>query len=142
MIRFLIVQNTQGVTRLSRWYVSYSDDEKQKILEDFYNLVNVREIDSTNFIEYHTYKIVYRRYAGLYFGACVDSTDNELAALEAVHLFVEVLDTYFGSVCELDIVFNFWRCYSAMDELFLAGEIQETNKTLVIERLIALDAQP
>lgn len=24
-----------------------------------------------------------------------------------IHLFVEVLDKYFGNVCELDIVFNF-----------------------------------
>jgi AP-2 complex subunit sigma-1 len=36
-------------------------------------------------------KIVYRRYAGLFFCCCVDSNDNELAYLEAIHLFVEVL---------------------------------------------------
>lgn len=36
-------------------------------------------------------KIVYRRYAGLFFCVCVDSNDNELAYLEAIHLFVEVL---------------------------------------------------
>lgn len=32
-----------------------------------------------------------RRYAGLFFCICVDSNDNELAYLEAIHLFVEVL---------------------------------------------------
>lgn len=36
-------------------------------------------------------KIVYRRYAGLFFCVCVDSNDNELAYLEAIHLFVEIL---------------------------------------------------
>lgn len=36
-------------------------------------------------------KIIYRRYAGLFFCCCVDSNDNELAYLEAIHLFVEVL---------------------------------------------------
>ena len=36
---------------------------------------------------------------------CVDPNDNELASLEAVHLFVEVLNLYFGNVCELDLVF-------------------------------------
>lgn len=36
-------------------------------------------------------KIIYRRYAGLFFCVCVDSNDNELAYLEAIHLFVEVL---------------------------------------------------
>jgi hypothetical protein len=63
-------------------------------------------------------KIVYRRYAGLFFCACVDTNDNELAYLEAIHFFVEVLDAFFGNVCELDLVFNFYkvcegRCWGA-----------------------------
>jgi len=52
---------------------------------------------------------VYRRYAGLFFCLCIDPSDNELAALEAIHLFVEVLDMYFKSVCELDLVFYFYK---------------------------------
>jgi hypothetical protein len=39
----------------------------------------------------------------------VDVTDNELAYLEGIHLFVEMLDRYFGNVCELDLVFNFHK---------------------------------
>ena len=35
--------------------------------------------------------------------------DNELAALEAIHLFVEILDHFFTSVTELDIVLNFHK---------------------------------
>lgn len=57
-------------------------------------------------------KIVYRRYAGLFFCACVDANDNELAYLEAIHFFVEVLDAFFGNVCELDLVFNFYKVRS------------------------------
>ena len=52
---------------------------------------------------------MYRRYAGLFFCACVDTNDNELAYLEAIHFFVEVLDAFFGNVCELDLVFNFYK---------------------------------
>jgi len=52
---------------------------------------------------------VYRRYAGLFFCVCVDANDNELAYLEAIHFFVEVLDSFFGNVCELDLVFNFYK---------------------------------
>ena len=52
---------------------------------------------------------MYRRYAGLFFCLCIDPSDNELAALEAIHLFVEVLDMYFKSVCELDLVFYFYK---------------------------------
>lgn len=57
--------------------------------------------------QYHNYKLIYRRYAGLYFSMGVDVTDNELAYLECIHLFVELLDEFFRNVCELDIVFNF-----------------------------------
>lgn len=54
-------------------------------------------------------KVVYRRYAGLFFAMCIDVTDNELAYLESIHLFVEILDHYFNNVCELDLVFNFHK---------------------------------
>lgn len=35
--------------------------------------------------------------------------DNELITLEVIHEFVEVLDKYFGNVCELDLIFNFHK---------------------------------
>jgi AP-1 complex subunit sigma 1/2 len=35
-----------------------------------------------------------------------------------------VLDKYFGSVCELDIIFNFEKAYYILDELILGGEMQ------------------
>jgi AP-2 complex subunit sigma-1 len=95
---------------------------------------------------------VYRRYAGLFFCLCVDANDNELASLEAIHLFVEVLDAFFGNVCELDLVFNFYKVrillkdqglnvevYAILDEVFLAGEIEETSKEKVLMRLEHLD---
>ena len=36
----------------------------------------------------------------------MDTADNELYYLEAIHFFVEVLDAFFKEVCELDLVFN------------------------------------
>lgn len=66
---------------------------------------------------------------------CIDANDNELAYLEAIHLFVEVLDAFFGNVCELDLVFNFYKVYAILDEMFLAGEIEETSKNVVLNRL-------
>lgn len=41
--------------------------------------------------QFRNHKLVYRRYAGLFFSFCVDANDNELVWLEAIHLFVEVL---------------------------------------------------
>jgi AP-1 complex subunit sigma 1/2 len=44
--------------------------------------------------------------------------------LQIVFRYVEVLDKYFGSVCELDIIFNFEKAYYILDELILGGEMQ------------------
>lgn len=77
-------------------------------------------------------KIVYRRYASLFFIAACDSSDNELITLEIVHRFVEQMDKYYGNVCELDIIFNFQKAYFILDELLLAGEMQESSKKNVL----------
>ncbi len=42
------------------------------------------------FFQFRNFKIVYRRYAGLFFCFCVDLEDNNLSYLEAIHNFVEV----------------------------------------------------
>jgi hypothetical protein len=41
--------------------------------------------DLCNFLDYKEGKIIYKRYASLYFVAFVDSTDNELNVLEVIH---------------------------------------------------------
>ena len=86
--------------------------------------------------QFQSFKLIYRRYAGLFFTIGVDVSDNELVYLETIHLFVELLDSYFSNVCELDIVFNFNKVYAILDEYILAGEMQETSKKL-IARLVA-----
>ena len=79
-------------------------------------------------VQFRTNKLIYRRYAGLFFTICCDVTDNELVTLEAIHLFVEILDQYFQNVCELDLVFNFHKVYLILDEFIIGGEFQETSK--------------
>ncbi len=76
--------------------------------------------------------MVYRRYASLFFIAGCSSTDNELITLEIVHRYVEQMDKYYGNVCELDIIFNFQKAYFILDELLLAGELQESSKKNVL----------
>jgi len=77
-------------------------------------------------------KIVYRRYASLFFIAGCAPTDNELITLEIIHRYVEQMDKYYGNVCELDIIFNFQKAYFILDELLLAGEMQESSKKNVL----------
>ncbi|KAI0980942.1 hypothetical protein GJ496_001181 [Pomphorhynchus laevis] len=87
------------------------------------------------FKDFRSYKLVYRRYAGLYFIFCVDITDNSLAYLEIIHNFVEVLNEYFHNVCELDLVFNFYKVYTIVEEMFMAGEIRETSQAKTQKQL-------
>ena len=85
---------------------------------------------------------MYRRYASLFFVMGIASDDNELVTLEVIHRFVEILDRYFGNVCELDLyvghealtcsIFNFQKAYQVLDELIVAGELQETSKKSVL----------
>ncbi|KAI5379979.1 hypothetical protein J4E82_001051 [Alternaria postmessia] len=141
VLSFILIQNRQGKTRLAKWYAPYSDEEKIKLKGEVHRLIAPRDQKhQSNFVEFRNMsKIIYRRYAGLFFCACVDTNDNELAYLEAIHFFVEVLDAFFGNVCELDLVFNFYKVYAILDEVFLAGEIEETSKQVVLTRLAHLD---
>ena len=119
--------------------MAYNEDERKRIEIECHRNIVQRESKMTNFLEFRNHKIIYRRYAGLFFTVGVDIHDNELVVLELIHLFVETLDTYFKNVCELDIVFNFQKVYSILDQIIMAGEVMETSKFQVCERLAAME---
>ncbi|KAG6911176.1 hypothetical protein DXG01_003043 [Tephrocybe rancida] len=124
---------------------------KAKIVKDVTQLVLARRTRMCNFLEYKDTKVVYRRYASLFFVCGITSSDNELVTLEIIHRYVEVLDRYFGNVsrdkflwsfrlsdrvaeqvCELDLIFNFQKAYAILDELIISGELQESSKKSVL----------
>ena len=72
-------------------------------------MVITRNPKMCNFLDYKEWKIVYKRFASLYFITIVDKDQNELIILELMQSFVETLDKYFGNVCELDLIFNFHK---------------------------------
>ena len=95
---------------------------KAKIVKDVTQLVLARRTRMCNFLEYKgvlllslicfiwavSYdlwwadsKVVYRRYASLFFVCGIGPSDNELVTLEIIHRYVEVLDRYFGNVSHL-----------------------------------------
>ncbi|KAM3716150.1 AP-1 complex subunit [Dirofilaria immitis] len=139
MMQFMLLFSRQGKLRLQKWYVAYQDKVKKKITRELITTILARKPKMCAFLEYKDLKIVYKRYASLYFCCAIEQTDNELLCLEIIHRFVELLDKYFGSVCELDIIFNFEKAYFILDEFLLAGEIQETSKKQVLKAIAAQD---
>ena len=115
------------------------DSKRVEMEANIHRMISMRVRGNTNFVEFQDYKIIYRRYAGLFFVFGADMNDNELLLMETIHLFVEMLDEYFSNVCELDIVFNFNKVYALLDEYILAGEVQETSKRTVMSRLRELE---
>ncbi|KAK8488317.1 hypothetical protein V6N12_063781 [Hibiscus sabdariffa] len=124
MIHFVLLISRQGKVRLTKWYSPYSQKERTKVIRELSGLILTRGPKLCNFVDWRGLRVVYKRYASLYFCMCIDQDDNELEILEIIHHYVEVLDRYFGSA------------YFILDELLLAGELQESSKKTVA-RLVA-----
>lgn len=128
-IHFFILMSRQGKVRLAKWYSTYSQKERARVVKETTPLVLSRPLKLCNFVDWKNLKLVYKRYASLYFLCGVDSSDNELLVLETIHHFVEVLDMYFGNVCELDLIFNFHKAYYILDELLIAGNSTRSTRS-------------
>merc|ERR1712083_451096 len=140
MINFILLFSRQGKLRLQKWYEAKESKEKKKITRELTSMILQRKPKMCNFIEYKDLCVVYKRYASLFFCFAVDRGDNELGELEVIHRYVEVLDKYFGSVCELDIIFNFEKAYFILDELLMAGEVQDSSKKSVLKQIEFADS--
>ncbi|KIZ07670.1 Adaptor protein complex, sigma subunit [Monoraphidium neglectum] len=92
MIHFFLLMSRQGKVRLAKWYNTFSQKERARIMKETTPLVLQRPLKLCNFVDWKNYKLVYKRYASLYFVCGVDPADNELLVLEVIHHFVEVLD--------------------------------------------------
>ena len=93
-----------------------------------------------SFMEYRGMKVIYRRYASLFFIVGVElDEENELGILEFIHALVETLDKYFENVCELDIMFNLEKAHFILDEMVTNGCIIETNKANVLKPILWLE---
>ncbi|KAM5129230.1 LOW QUALITY PROTEIN: AP-4 complex subunit sigma-1 [Mantella aurantiaca] len=138
MIKFFLIVNKQGQTRLSRYYECVEVQKRTVLESEVIKLCLSRSKDQCSFIEYKDFKLVYRQYAALFIVVGVDESENEMAVFELIHNFVEVLDKYF-SRGEYDIMFNLDKVHIILDEMVLNGCAVETNKTRILAPLLVLD---
>ncbi|XP_057200769.1 AP-4 complex subunit sigma-1 isoform X2 [Triplophysa rosa] len=139
MIKFLLMVNKQGQTRLSKYYEPVDIGKRAALEADVVRGCLSRRKEECSFVEYKDYKLVYRQYAALFIVVGITENENELSIYELMHNFVEVLDKYFSRVSELDIMFHLDKVHIILDEMILNGHIVETNKNRILAPLLALD---
>eukprot|EP00565_Helicotheca_tamesis_P008989 CAMPEP_0185724808 /NCGR_PEP_ID=MMETSP1171-20130828/1186_1 /TAXON_ID=374046 /ORGANISM="Helicotheca tamensis, Strain CCMP826" /LENGTH=137 /DNA_ID=CAMNT_0028392741 /DNA_START=129 /DNA_END=542 /DNA_ORIENTATION=- len=105
-----------------------------------------------SFVEYRGYKVIYRRYASLFFivgtkadvisgGTSVENNENELGLLEFIHTLVETMDKWAGSICELDIMYQLEQVHFLLDEMVMNGYVVETNKMNILRPLDLIERE-
>ena len=132
MFHYMMLFNRQGKVRLSKWFTETAAKQRKRITTEVVSSVLARAPRQCNFIEWRDKKIVYKRYASLYFVLVADVEANELLSLEVIHLYVEALDKYFGNVCELDLIFNSPKAYTVLDETIVGGLVLEINSQKIL----------
>lgn len=114
-IHFLLLMSRQGKVRLAKWYDTYSQKERLKVAKEITPLILARPLKLCNFLDWKNLKLVYKRYASLYFVCGVDISDNELIVLEIIHEYVEVLDRCGWMVHEQQPATSCWVCGMVCD---------------------------
>ncbi|KAF2304016.1 hypothetical protein GH714_026249 [Hevea brasiliensis] len=93
-VTFILMVNKQGQTRLAQYYEWLTLEERRALEGEIVRKCLARTEQQCSFVEHRNYKIVYRRYASLFFLVGVDNDENELAILEFIHLLVETMDRH------------------------------------------------
>ncbi|KAB5547648.1 hypothetical protein DKX38_011054 [Salix brachista] len=137
MIKAVLVINTQGKPRLTKFYGFLTVEKQQELIRSVFGVLCSRAEKVSNFMEVDSIfgpdsRLVYKHYATLYFIFVFDSSENELAMLDLIQVFVETLDKCFRNVCELDIVFNYNKLHSILDEIISGGQVLETSSTEIM----------
>ncbi|KAF8736750.1 hypothetical protein AX14_014073 [Amanita brunnescens Koide BX004] len=141
MIHAVLIFNTSGVSRLTKFYTPLHQSA-QSLVQKIFSLIVSRPAGLCNFLDApeleeflagprdgpdERWRVVYRCYATLYFVFVVDGSESELGILDLIQVFVEALDRAFENVCELDLVFHFDEAHHILAEIIQGGIVLDTN---------------
>ena len=139
MIKSVLIINTSGKIRLIHFYEnSIRTGEQQELTHKVFRVISKRSDDLCNFVdnfkEWPTpdTRLIYRRYATLYFIFVVDSSESQLAILDLIQVLVEALDRVFENVNELDLIFHSDRVQHILMEMVMGGMVVETSKEEIV----------
>ena len=160
-------RNKQGQTRLSSYYEWLPMVERTAIESEIIRKCLSRSELQCSFVEYRGYKVIYRRYASLFFivgtkadydvrnnmkslasgtvvkkdKSYIENHENELGLLEFIHSLVETMDRWAGSICELDIMYQLEQVHFLLDEMVMNGYVVDTNKSNVLRCIDLMDRE-
>ena len=124
MIKFFLIVNRFGQTRLAQYYGERPSIEERQKLENEIIRQCVSRNEETCFCFHHDdIKIVYKRYLAIYCIAGVEEDTNELEIISLFDFFFQTLRDYLGET------------YTALNEIIMDGKIVETSKTKIISFL-------
>ncbi|KAF9459425.1 clathrin adaptor complex small chain-domain-containing protein [Collybia nuda] len=142
MIHAVLIFNTSGIARLTKYYTPLRQSS-QTLVQKIFSLVCSRPAGLCNFLDApeleaflgpktkngveERWQVIYRSYATLFFVFVVDGAESELGILDLIQVFVECLDRAFENVCELDLVFHFDEVHHILAEIVQGGLVLETN---------------
>ena len=97
-LNYLILLSRTGTVRLSMFWSTETSASRARIVRSIQNTIITRPNKASSVVwdKERGLHAVYRRYASLYFVAGISEGANELLVLETIHLYVELLDSYFG----------------------------------------------
>ncbi|KAJ7953002.1 AP complex subunit sigma [Quillaja saponaria] len=140
MIQAVLVMNTQGKPRLAKFYDFQPVEKQQELIRSVFSVICSRAENVSDFVDTESIfgqdtRLVYKHFATLYFAVVFDSSENELAMLDLIQVFVETLDKCFKNVCELDVVFNYSKIHTVLDEIVFGGQVLEVSSTEVMKAI-------
>ncbi|KAJ3674073.1 hypothetical protein LUZ60_006065 [Juncus effusus] len=140
MIKAVMIISTQGQARLLKFYEFQPPEKQQEIVRNVYGALSGRPENVSSFVDAESIfgqgtRLVYKQMATLYFVFAFDNSENELAMLDLIQVFVETLDKCFKNVCELDVIFNFNKLHTILDEMILGGQVIDTNSEQIIQQV-------
>lgn len=125
-----------------KFYTSVDIATQRLLLNQVFQLVSARDNSACSFLtppslleDLDDIKVIYRRYATLYFVFVVDDQELELGILDLIQVFVECLDKCFANVCELDLVFGWQALQLVVEEIVQGGMVIDTNVSRIVESL-------
>ncbi|WVR08855.1 hypothetical protein IAU60_005914 [Kwoniella sp. DSM 27419] len=157
MIHAVLIFNTHGKPRLSKFFTPLAPLVQQQLISQIFSLISDRPAGVCNFLDAPELvfptpgsgssnmsapkgkgaanvirgdddtRVIYRHYATLYFVFVVDGAESELGILDLIQVFVESLDRAFENVCELDLIFHYDEVHHVLSEIIQGGLVLETN---------------